>query len=173
MPLLTLSTIASSSDSPSDRYALANLFYIVYQSLWIELHWINVSKMLSRDQCFLEPGVEHLSMAESDEQLLHERWLIHVLLYKGVLIKNILAYRQASTTSLKLQCGLTNQVLCIPPLQTFFFFFFWCAVFQRWASKMSPPLLWAKMPMIFRTQCKWCNALLQNAVCCLLLVYHY
>lgn len=43
MPLLTLSTIASSSDSPSDR-----------------------------DQCFLEPGVEHLSMAESDEQLLHE-----------------------------------------------------------------------------------------------------
>ncbi|XP_073719303.1 uncharacterized protein [Misgurnus anguillicaudatus] len=43
MPLQTLSSIASSIDSLSDR-----------------------------DQCFLEPGIEHLSMAESDEQLLHD-----------------------------------------------------------------------------------------------------
>ncbi|KAG1935367.1 hypothetical protein F2P79_019231 [Pimephales promelas] len=43
MPIQTLSTIASSSDSPSVR-----------------------------DQCFLEPGVEQLSLAGSDEQLLHE-----------------------------------------------------------------------------------------------------
>lgn len=52
--------------------------------------------MLYRDQCFQEPGVEHLSMPESDDHLLHERSLLDVLLCKDVLLKIILSYRRAS-----------------------------------------------------------------------------